>query len=130
MFTELVRGRLFAIDADNLVDDGATPIEEVRIHIDGEEIELVEVAGFPDTYKAGSMRVDARLGMDHDGELYLLTKSDGWIRKLGATGEDAPVAQASGTSAAQAWAETRRRWQPCADGSVALRGADCEGEAP
>ncbi len=130
VFTELVRGRLFAIDADNLVDDGATPIEEVRIHIDGEEIELAEVAGFPDTYKVGSMRVDARLGMDHDGELYLLTKSDGWIRKLSATGADAPVAQASGASAAQTWAETRRRWQPCADGSVALRGADCEGEAP
>ena len=130
VFTELVRGRLFAIDADNLVDDGATPIEEVRIHIDGEEIELAEVAGFPDTYKAGSMRVDARLGMDHDGELYLLTKSDGWIRKLSAVGEDAPVAQASGASAAQTWAETQRRWQPCADGSVALRGADCEGESP
>lgn len=133
VFTELVLGRLFAIDADNLVEDGATPIEEVRIHIDGEEVELVDVAGFPDTYKGvGSRRVDARLGIDHDGELYLLTKSDGWIRKLSAgetlVGTDAPDADPA--SAAQTWAETRRRWQPCADGSVALRGTDCAGESP
>ena len=29
-----------------------------------------------------ALRVDARLGIDHDGELYVLTKGDGWIRKL------------------------------------------------
>jgi len=49
--------------------------------IDGREQELVDVAGFPNTYGPGD-RVDLRLGMDSVGELYLLTKGDGWVRKL------------------------------------------------
>ena len=42
---------------------------------------LVDVAGFPNTYGPGN-RVDLRLGTDSTGELYLLTKGDGWVRKL------------------------------------------------
>ena len=92
VFTELVRGRLLAIDAGNLAENGGTPIEEVRILIDGEEVNLADLAGFPNTYRFdGSRRVDARLGIDGDGELYLLTKGDGWIRKLTA----APAAAAN-----------------------------------
>lgn len=130
MFTEMVRGRLFAIDAGNLVEDGATRIEEVRILIDGEEVELTDVAGFHDTYKGvGALRVDARLGIDHQGELYLLTKGDGWIRRLTAT--ETPTVVAGAVGGAQTWLETRRRrWQPCADGSVAPADADCVGRPP
>ena len=92
VFTDLVLGRLFAIDADNLAAEGGTPIVEVRIVIDGEEVELRAVAGFTDFY--GAVRVGARLGVDHAGELYLLTKGDGWIRKLTAAPggpDDAPA---------------------------------------
>ena len=45
------------------------------------ERDLVDVAGFPNTYGQGN-RVDLRLGIDSTGELYLLTKGDGWVRKL------------------------------------------------
>ena len=45
----------------------------------------------PNTYRPG-LRVDARLGIDHDGELYLLTKGDGWIRKLAAARNPAAAA--------------------------------------
>ena len=84
LFTDFPRGRLFAIDADGLVAGQPAAILEVRLTFDGVERELADVAGYPNTYRPG-LRVDSRLGIDHDGELYLLTKGDGWIRKLAAT---------------------------------------------
>ena len=81
VFTDFPRGRLFAIDADGLQPGAPAPIEELRLLINGGEQDLVDVAGFFNTY-TGGQRVDARLGIDHAGELYVLTKGDGWIRKL------------------------------------------------
>ena len=81
VFTDFPRGRLFAINADGLRPGMPAPIEELRLRIDGREQDLVDVAGFYNTY-TGGQRVDARLGTDHDGELYVLAKGDGWIRKL------------------------------------------------
>ena len=49
--------------------------------IGGREQDLIDVAGFPNTYGPGN-RVDLRLGTDSARELYLLTKGDGWVRKL------------------------------------------------
>jgi len=40
------------------------------------------VAGYENTYAPATKRADLRLGIDDDGEIYLLTKGDGWIRKL------------------------------------------------
>ena len=57
------------------------PIEEIRLAFDGVERDLVDVSGFPNTYN-NTRRVDARLSVDADGELYLLTKGDGRIRRL------------------------------------------------
>ena len=88
VFTDFPRGRLFAIDADNLPEDGQAPIEELRIAFDGSERDLVDEAGFPNTYRPGSERVDARVSVDAAGELYLLTKGDGWIRRLLPNGFD------------------------------------------
>ena len=91
VFTDITRGRLFSIVTDDLVPGQPTAIEELRLVIDGREQDLVAVAGFANTYHGPDFpRVDARLGIDHDGELYVLTKGDGWIRKL------VPVASASG----------------------------------
>ena len=82
VFTDIPKGRVFALDADEL-GGGELPasIEEVRLIFDGEEKSLIDVAGFGDGRHIAP-RVDARIGIDHDGELYLLTKGDGWIRKL------------------------------------------------
>jgi glucose/arabinose dehydrogenase len=82
VFAEFPRGRLLSIDAD-AVALGQPPvtITEIRLVIDGREQDLVDVAGFPNTYGPGN-RVDLRLGTDSAGELYLLTKGDGRVRKL------------------------------------------------
>lgn len=81
VFAEFPRGRLLAIETDAL--EGGAPVEitEISLMFDGQEQELVDVAGFPNTYGPGN-RVDLRLGIDSAGELYLLTKGDGWVRKL------------------------------------------------
>ena len=81
IFTDFPRGRVFYIDADNLVSGQLAEIQELRLILNGQEQDLVDVAGFPNTYGRGD-RVDARLGIDSAGELYLLTKGDGWVRKL------------------------------------------------
>ena len=82
VFTDFPRGRVLYIDADALVPGQLAEIRELRLVIDGQERDLVEAAGIPNTYAPGD-RADARLGIDSEGELYLLTKSDGWVRKLG-----------------------------------------------
>ena len=81
VFADITRGRVFAIGTDALRPGHPTPIEELRLTFDGEERELIDVAGFGNTYHGG-LRADLRLGHDAAGELYLLTKADGWIRKL------------------------------------------------
>ena len=81
VFTDFPLGRVLYIDADTLVPDQIAEIRELRLIVDGRERDLVDVAGFPNTYAPGD-RVDARLGMDSAGELYVLTKGDGWVRKL------------------------------------------------
>ena len=81
VFAEFPRGRLFAFDADAIEEGEQAEITEIRLSFGGTERDLVDVAGFPNTYGPGD-RVDLRLGTDDDGELYLLTKGDGWVRKL------------------------------------------------
>ena len=79
---DIVRGRLFYFDVDELKAGDPAELKELRISIDGEERELLEAVGYENTYAPGFNRVDLRLGIDAEGELYLLTKGDGWIRKL------------------------------------------------
>ncbi|HCQ98379.1 MAG TPA: sugar dehydrogenase [Acidobacteria bacterium] len=81
VFADFPRGRLLAIDADPLDTEQPVEITEVRLVIGGREQDLIDVAGFPNTYGPGN-RVDLRLGTDSARELYLLTKGDGWVRKL------------------------------------------------
>ena len=81
VFADITRGRIFSIRTDALRPGHPTPIEELRLTFDGEERELIDVVGFGNTYHGG-VRADLRLGLDAGGELYLLTKGDGWIRKL------------------------------------------------
>ena len=83
VFTDIARGRVFFFDADGVRPGQLATIEELRLQFDGEERDLVAVAGYANTYHGVEYpRVDLRLGIDQEGELYLLTKGDGWIRKL------------------------------------------------
>ena len=81
VFADITRGRIFSIATDALRPGHPTPIEELRLTFDGEERALLDLVGFGNTYHGG-VRADLRLGLDAAGELYLLTKGDGWIRKL------------------------------------------------
>jgi len=56
-------------------------ISELRLSFDGVEWELPAVTTMDDSYSSGQL-VDPRLSMDALGELYMLTKSDGWVRKV------------------------------------------------
>ena len=82
LFTDFPRGRVFYIDADGLVPGELAEIRELRLVIDGREQDLADAVGHRNPYDPG-LRADARLGIDSAGELYLLTKADGWVRKLG-----------------------------------------------
>ena len=82
VFSELVRGRLFYVDADGLTQGKQAEIKELRLTFDGTERDLIEVVGYPNPYMPGTNRADLRLGTDDAGELYLLTKGDGWVRRL------------------------------------------------
>ena len=87
VFTEFVRGRVLAFDAEDVRPGDPAAIEEIRLAFDGVERDLVEMSGFPNTYN-NTRRVDARLSVDADGELYLLTKGDGRIRRLASNAPD------------------------------------------
>ena len=81
IFADFPLGRVFYIDADDLDSDRLAEIKELRLQFGGREHDLIDVASFPNTYDRGN-RVDLHLGIDTAGELYLLTKADGWVRKL------------------------------------------------
>ncbi len=81
IFADIVLGRLFYIETDNLQPGKPAEIRELRLSIEGEEQDLIDVVGYPNTYRPGP-RADLRLGVDESGELYLLTKGDGRVRQL------------------------------------------------
>ena len=83
VFSDIVTGRVFYIDTHDLRPGEPTEIKELRLSFDGQERALIDVVGWgPDPTMRPRLRADARLGIDAAGELYLLTKRDGWIRKL------------------------------------------------
>lgn len=81
VFIDLVDGRIFYIDANPAKPGVLETIRELRLSFGGEEKALADVSSFKNSYDTGA-RVDARLGIDALGELYIVTKGDGWIRKI------------------------------------------------
>ncbi len=81
VFADIVAGRIFAIGTGDLQPGERAPIEEIQVRINGTLQPLIDVVGYPNTYAPGD-RADARLGIDDTGELYVLTKGDGVVRKI------------------------------------------------
>ena len=79
---DVVQGRLFYFDTHNLTPGVPTTVRELRVSINGEEQAIKDAFGHPNTYSPGTLRADLRLGMDGNGEIYLLTKGDGSVRRL------------------------------------------------
>jgi glucose/arabinose dehydrogenase len=81
VFSDMVTGRVFYAQSEGLRAGSPGFIAELRIRLDGREVNVGDAVGMANTY-GGGKRADLRLGIDADGELYLLTKGDGWVRKL------------------------------------------------
>lgn len=81
VFTDMVTGRVFYIDTDNLEPGGSATITELRVEFFGQERNVADALGFRNTYSRGN-RAGLRLGIDSKGELYFLTKGDGRVRKM------------------------------------------------
>ena len=75
VFGDIVNGRVFSVDADELELGKQSEIRELLLEIDGEPVTMMELVG-------GGGRVDLRFGSDSEGELYLLEKIDGHIYKV------------------------------------------------
>jgi len=74
VFGDLATGALFYADAASLESGARTPLFKLRLFYHGTEEALTDVIK--------SNRADLRLGLGEDGEIYLLTKTDGGIRKI------------------------------------------------
>jgi glucose/arabinose dehydrogenase len=75
IFGDIVRGRLFHFDMSTIAPDGRTPIHELTIYDADQPTTLLELLG-------NDFRADLRFGIDGDGEIYVLTKRDGLIRRM------------------------------------------------
>jgi hypothetical protein len=75
VFGDIVNGRIFTVDVDDLVQGSQAPIEELTLLYQGQERTLLQILG-------NDLRADLRFGVDADGEIYVLSKRDGWVRML------------------------------------------------
>lgn len=75
LFGDIVAGRIFYVSAKSLVFGRQAKISELTLYYNGQPKTLLDVMG-------GEERADLRFGMGEDGEIYVLTKRDGVIRKL------------------------------------------------
>ncbi len=75
VFGDLTRGRIFYVRRSALRLGRQAQIRELRLMHQGTEKTLLEILG-------NDVRADLRFGQDEDGEIYVLTKRDGFVRKL------------------------------------------------
>ena len=86
IFGDIVNGRLFATDVATMrnveiTDPGPTaPIEEIQLFT-MDQLGIEDDVDLRSDYFGGG-RVDLRLGVVSDGELWVMTKEDGFLRKL------------------------------------------------
>lgn len=78
--SDIRNGVLFRVPADDLEQGQVTPFERWFMRDENGIIDPYRMVG-------SSSRVDLRIGTDHFGEIYILTKQDGRIRKLTGAGE-------------------------------------------
>ncbi len=74
IFGDIPRGTIFYSDVAAIEDGKKAPIYKLQLEFNGEINDLGTIAD--------DIRVQLRLGLDNDGELYLFTKSNGVIYKV------------------------------------------------
>lgn len=75
LFGDIARGRIFYFDMSDIAPDGQTPIHELTLYDGDQPTTLLALLG-------NDYRADLRFGTDDDGEIYVLTKRDGLIRRM------------------------------------------------
>jgi glucose/arabinose dehydrogenase len=74
LFGDIRNGRVFYLEASQLENGNLTQIQSMNLFRAGIETTLPAIVG--------RERADLRFGEGHDGELYIMTKTDGKIRKV------------------------------------------------
>lgn len=67
-------GRFFHVGVDQLIQGQQAALSELRLFQEGEVVSFLDVLNKP--------RSDLRFGLDDSGEIYLINKQDGMIRRL------------------------------------------------
>ncbi len=80
LFGDIPSGRIFYVDADHSAEGGTAPALELRLIDGGKETSFLDVLRAAGGKQIG--RTDLRFGSDAQGEIYLLNKQDGVIRRL------------------------------------------------
>lgn len=75
VFGDIASGRIFFTDAARLVNGKAAKFSEIKLMHAGRQKTLLEILD-------NDSRADLRFGLDAAGEIYVLTKRDGMIRKF------------------------------------------------
>lgn len=78
LFGDIANGRVFHVPVDRLRPGAQAPIKELTFLVDDRVVTMRDLVG-------GS-RVDLRFGEGPDGELYVMSKQDGEIRRLESLG--------------------------------------------
>jgi glucose/arabinose dehydrogenase len=76
LFGDIRNGRIFHIPVSDLVLGQQAPVRELTLTRGGTEVTLLALAN------SANGRVDLRFGQDHAGEMYIMSKQDGWIRRM------------------------------------------------
>jgi hypothetical protein len=94
VFGDIQRGRLFAADtaalkaADDGVPQTVAPLEEIQLYVQNggarQRVTLLELVSR--TMGATLNRADLHLGRSRDGEIFVTSRQDGMIRRLGPGG--------------------------------------------
>jgi mono/diheme cytochrome c family protein len=74
IFGDIVKGRIFYVEASDLKIGSQATIKELKVSIDGKVTTMIDLSG--------AQKVDMRFGRDHTGELYVMSKPDGKVYKV------------------------------------------------
>ena len=96
LFGDIVRGRVFLVEESKLSLGSQVPIMEARLTLDG-------ISGTLQSF-VGNSRADLRFGTDGNGDVYVMTKTDGKIRRI-----------IGASSASSGFESDPERWQKVAD---------------
>jgi hypothetical protein len=78
LFGDIVNGRVFHVPVTDLRPGSQATVKELTLTKGSRAVTLMALVG------SANRRVDLRFGQDELGEVYILTKQDGKIRKLAA----------------------------------------------